>query len=72
MSLRTELDGDNVVVFAHDLVVLMVPDVVEELDEMGILEIGGTNPVRNCSVPTVRTHGGRLRLEGYNHLAPLP
>ena len=50
----------------------MVPDVIEELDEMGILETGGSNPVRNCPVTTFRTHGGRLRLEGYNHLAPLP
>ena len=72
MSLRTELDGDIVVAFAHDLFLLMVPDVIEELDEMGILEVGGSNPVRNCPVTTFRTHGGRLRLEGYNHLAPLP
>lgn len=71
-ELRSEYEGANVIVFAHDVVVLMFRYVIEELDEKAILEIGRSDPVRNCSVTTYRTHGGRLRLEGYNQLAPLP
>ena len=71
-ELRSDYAGANVIIFAHDVVVLMFRYVIEELDEAAILEIGRGDPVRNCSVTTYRTHGGRLRLEGYNQLAPLP
>jgi 2,3-bisphosphoglycerate-dependent phosphoglycerate mutase len=69
-DLRTECDGSNVIVFAHDVVVLMLRYLLEDLDETAILEVGRSDPVRNCSVTTYRAHGGRLRLESYNHLAP--
>lgn len=71
-DLRSDHEGANVIIFAHDVVVLMFRYVIEDLDETAILEIGGRDPVRNCSVTTYRTHGGRLRLEGYNQMAPLP
>jgi broad specificity phosphatase PhoE len=71
-ELRSDYEGASVIVFAHDVVVLMFRYVLEDLDEKAILEIGRSDPVRNCSVTTYRTHGGRLRLEGYNQLAPLP
>lgn len=71
-DLRTDHQGANVLVFAHDVVVLMFRYLIEDLDEKGILEIGRSDPVLNCSVTTYRAHGGRLRLEGYNQLAPLP
>ena len=71
-ELGADSEGGNVIIFAHDVVVLMFRYLIEDLDERAIMEIGGSDPVRKCSVTTYRTHGGRLRLEGYNQMAPLP
>jgi len=69
-DIRDQHEGESVIVFAHDVVVLMFRYIIETLDEAAILEIGRNDPVRNCGVTTYRSNGGRLRLASYNQTAP--
>ncbi len=69
-DIRDQHQDENVIVFAHDVVVLMFRYILEGLDEAAILEIGRKDPVRNGGMTTYRSNGGRLRLVSYNQLAP--
>jgi len=69
-DIRDQHEAESVIIFAHDVVVLMFRYLIEGLDEAAILEIGRKEPVRNCGVTTYRSNGGRLRLASYNQMAP--
>ncbi len=67
--------GGRVVLVAHQVVVLLVRYVLEDLDESGVLEIDKRADVLNCSVTTyAASSNGRppgLVLESFNEVAHL-
>lgn len=67
-DIRARHAGENVIVFAHDVVVLMFRYILEDLDEADVLDISRRTPVRNGGVTTYRLTDGRLALESYNSL----
>jgi broad specificity phosphatase PhoE len=69
-TLLQEYAGERVLVFTHDVVVVLLRYLYDELDEAGALRLGATEPVANCSVTTFVRRDGRLRLESYNQKAP--
>jgi ribonuclease H / adenosylcobalamin/alpha-ribazole phosphatase len=83
LRLRSLLDtvslhyaGRRVMIFAHQVVVLCLRYIIENMDEGGILAIDRQADVANCSVTEYRfdpTMGknGNLRLVRYNATAPM-
>lgn len=69
VDIRGDNEGEHVIVFAHDVVVLLLRYIIESLDESQILDIGRRTPVRNGSMTTYRLLDGRLRLVAYNAVA---
>ena len=69
-SLREELAGERVIVFSHDVVVLLFRYLYDDLDEATVLDLGLNHPVANGSLTTFAVRDGRLRLESYNALPP--
>ena len=76
-AVRRDAAGERVALVAHQVVVLLVRYVLEEMTEQQVLEVDRQAEVANCSLtryrhdPSVGVHGG-LRLEAYNvvdHLA---
>ena len=63
----------RVLVVCHQVVVLCLRYILEEMDETAILGIDGQGEVANCSVTEYRESkpGGPLRLVRYNFTAPL-
>jgi broad specificity phosphatase PhoE len=70
-SLRHDYAGERVVIFSHDVIVLLFRYLIDDMDERSVLELGLSNPVANCSLTTFVRDGDRLRLESYNVVAPL-
>jgi broad specificity phosphatase PhoE len=70
-TLMHDYSGERVVIFSHDVVVLLFRYLYDDLDEAGVLRLGLENPVANCSLTTFVADGGRLRLEAYNQVAPM-
>ena len=67
--------GQRVIIFAHQVVVLCLRYIIENMDEAQILDIDRQEDVANCSVTEYRfdPHAGRrgnLVLERYNVVAP--
>ncbi|MDF0544167.1 histidine phosphatase family protein [Sphingobium sp. H39-3-25] len=68
--------GQRVIIFAHQVVVLCLRYIIENMDEGQILAIDREGDVANCSVTHYHfdPHAGRrggLVLESYNVLAPI-
>ncbi len=65
--------GRRVMIIAHQVVVLCMRYVLENLNETEILAIDAEGDVANCSVTQYRfdSQAGRLALERYNAVAPL-
>jgi broad specificity phosphatase PhoE len=70
-TLLHEYADQRLVVFSHDVIVLLFRYLYDDLDERGVLDLGQADPVRNGSLTTFVRKGGRLRLESYNLVAPL-
>jgi broad specificity phosphatase PhoE len=70
-SLELEHHGKRVLIFAHDIVVLLFCYLYEELDEAQVVELGANDPVANCSLTSFVRAGRSLRLEAYNEVAPI-
>ena len=83
LRLRSALDtislhhgGRRVLIVGHQVVVLCMRYLLENMDEAGILAIDAQGDVANCGItkyafdPKMGAHGG-LMLERYNHTAPL-
>jgi broad specificity phosphatase PhoE len=70
-SLGREYGGEHVVVFTHEVVLLMFRYVLERLDEATVLEVGRTERLANCGVtafeydPALGRRGG-MRLLFHN------
>jgi len=69
-------DGRRVLIVAHQVVVLCMRYLLENLTEDQILAIDAQGDVANCSVTEYRFDpgygkGGGMRLVGYNFVAPL-
>lgn len=83
LRLRSLLDtvslhhgGRRVMIVAHQVVVLCLRYIIENLSEAEILAIDRAGDVGNCSVTSYRleagaTPGGKLTLDTYNMLAPM-
>ena len=68
--------GKRVLIVGHQVVVLCMRYLLENMDERTILDIDAEGDVANCGVTEYRfqaeSHGsGRLELERYNFVAPL-
>ncbi len=65
--------GKRVMIVAHQVVVLCMRYILENLSEAEILAIDADGDVANCSVTQYRfdAQAGRLALEQYNIVAPL-
>ncbi|WP_395396342.1 histidine phosphatase family protein (plasmid) [Novosphingobium sp. BL-8A] len=65
--------GERVMIIAHQVVVLCMRYVLENLTEAEILEIDAQGDVANCSVTQyeLNSQSGRLALQHYNIVAPL-
>jgi len=68
--------GRRVMIFGHQVVVLCLRYVIENLSESEILEIDGAGDVANCSITEYRFdpqagRDGGLILSNYNMTAPL-
>lgn len=73
LDLDAAEDGRRVAVFAHDVVILMLRYVCEQLDPEQILAIAGRAGVRNGSVTTLRRPRGtgRWQTVEYNRISHL-
>jgi broad specificity phosphatase PhoE len=72
-DIRTDAEGERVLLMGHQVVVLLTRYVVEGLDEQTILGIDREGDVANCAVTSyvLDEQAGRLRLDRYNEVAPL-
>lgn len=70
-TLASEQAGERVLLFAHDVVVMLFRYLLEGLDEATVLSIGREDPVANGSLTCYRWTGRRWELDGYNVVAPL-
>lgn len=69
-TLVHEYAGERVIIFTHDVVVLLFRYLYDGLDEAAALDLGLNQPVRNASLTTFVRSGDRLALDGYNVLPP--
>ena len=69
-DVRRDHPGERILLVAHQVVVLLVRYVVEELDERQILDIDADAEVANCSVTSYEydEEQGRLRLVRFNEV----
>jgi broad specificity phosphatase PhoE len=65
-DIRRDCDGQRVLVIAHQVVVLLVRYVVEQMTEEEILAIDRRGDVANCSVTAYQLEEGRPTLVTYN------
>jgi broad specificity phosphatase PhoE len=72
-DIRTDAQGERVMIVAHQVVVLLTRYVLEGMDEHAVLSLDAKGEVVNCSVTSYRydADAGRLALERYNEAAPL-
>jgi 2,3-bisphosphoglycerate-dependent phosphoglycerate mutase len=70
-TLAEEQAGERVLLFTHDVVVMLVRYLLEGLDEATVLSIGRKDPVANGSVTGYRWTGERWELDGFNVVEPL-
>ena len=78
LRLRSLLDtvalhhaGGRVLIVAHQVVVLCLRYIIEELDETQLLAIDRAGDVANCAVTEYRLDGDRLALVRYNEALPM-
>jgi probable phosphoglycerate mutase len=76
VSLHYSHPGSRVLVVGHQVIVLCLRYLIEELTEDEILAIDRSGEVANCGVTSYTldrraSPGGKLRLDAYNFVAPL-
>jgi len=76
VSLHYSHAGSRVLVVGHQVIVLCLRYLIEELTEEEIMAIDRSGEVANCGVTSYTLDrnaapGGRLRLDAYNFVAPL-
>lgn len=74
-SISLHNSGKNVIIFAHQVVVLCLRYILENLTEAEILAIDKTADVANCAITEYQLRAGgsdgKLQLVRYNFVAPL-
>jgi broad specificity phosphatase PhoE len=70
-DMRRDCAGQRVLVVAHQVVVLLVRYVVEQMTEQEILAIDREGDVANCAITEYVADGDRMRLERYNDVTHL-
>lgn len=75
-TISLHYDGKRVLILSHQVVILCLRYILENLDEDGILGIDAESAVANCSVTEYAFEPeegdvGRLALRRYNFVAPL-
>lgn len=75
-TISRECCGEHVLIVSHQVVVLMFRYILERLGEEEVLAIDRAEELANCSVTSYSLDEGegrhaRLRLELFNHVAPL-
>ena len=72
-DIRTDAQGERVLVMAHQVVVLLTRYILEGMDERAVLDLDADAEVINCAVTSYRydEEVGRLALERYNEAAPM-
>lgn len=75
-SVSLHYEGKRVLIVAHQVVVLCMRYLIENMDEKTILEIDARGDVANCAVTEYAFHAGTrgsggLKLKRYNFVAPL-
>jgi len=70
-DMRREAAGERVLLVAHQVIVLLVRYVLEQMDEPQILAIDKQAEVANCSVTSYRLENGAPVLVRYNETAPM-
>ncbi len=72
-DVRTDAQGERVMVVAHQVVVLLTRYVLEGMDERSVLDLDAQGEVVNCSVTSYlyEQDAGKMSLERYNEAAPL-
>ena len=72
-DIRTDAQGERVLVMAHQVVVLLTRYVLEGMDEHQVLALDKEAEVINCSVTSYRydKEAGRHALHRYNEATPL-
>ena len=76
VSLHYSGEGCRVLIVAHQVIVLCLRYLLEDMDEEQILAIDRAGEVANCGVTSYRMNAGvgltgRLQLRAYNFVAPL-
>jgi probable phosphoglycerate mutase len=70
-TLELQHPGENVAIFAHDIVVTCFRYLLEGLTEAQVLELSNTVEIANCSVTSYRFGGPAPELTRFNVVAPL-
>ncbi|MCW2667676.1 MAG: histidine phosphatase family protein [Frankiales bacterium] len=70
-EMRAHCQGERVLLVAHQVVVLLVRYIVEDMGEKDILAIDRAAEVANCSVTSYTFRDGLPTLTRYNEAAPL-
>ena len=72
-DIRTDAQGERVLLVVHQVVVLLTRYVLEGMDEHQVLALDAEAEVLNCAVTsyTYDQGAGRMVLESYNEAAPL-
>jgi broad specificity phosphatase PhoE len=68
-DIRTEYDGQRLLVVSHDVPILMFRYVLESLSTDDAVALSGQ--VRNCAMTNYVRDGDRLRLEVFNDVTPV-
>ncbi|HEY4304442.1 MAG TPA: histidine phosphatase family protein [Gemmatimonadaceae bacterium] len=71
ISLHYSRPGCRVLVVAHQVIVLCMRYLIEEMDEATILAIDARGDVANCGVTEYELEDGTLAMAKYNFTAPL-
>lgn len=70
-SICVDHPGENVMIFAHDIVVTCFRYLFDGLSEAQVLELSNTVEIANCSVTSYWFTGGPPELTRFNLVAPL-
>ncbi len=70
-EIRSDCQGERVLVVGHQVVVLVVRYVVEGMTEADVLDVDRQEEVANCSVTSYAFDGGTPRLTRYNEVSPM-
>jgi probable phosphoglycerate mutase len=70
-EVRSDCQGERVLVVGHQVVVLVVRYVVEGMTEADVLDVDRQGEVANCSVTSYAFQGALPELTRYNEVTPL-